>query len=71
MPSDDGLGFHENQSIAPSRPEAAKSDPEEAAERWHVSAWSLALENRELLAKRCILKDEVSSGPERGRDEGQ
>jgi hypothetical protein len=50
VPPDDGFRPDENESLPPSRPEAAGHDPEELIERTQSRLRMLALQHNELLA---------------------
>ncbi len=64
MPADHGLWAHHDEDLAPLRPEASESDPEEAAGGGHSATGQAALQDGELLAECQVLEDEVGSGAE-------
>jgi hypothetical protein len=59
MPADHGLGSDYQESLLPSRPEAARENPEEFVQRAELGPGMLALQDRELLAKRQILQQKA------------
>jgi hypothetical protein len=59
MPADHGLGSDYQESLLPSGPEAARENPEEFVQRAELGPGMLALQDRELLAKRQILQQKA------------
>ena len=59
MPADHGLGSHHQERLLPSGPELAGERPEEFVERAELGPRMLALQYRELLSKRQILKQKA------------
>jgi len=66
VPPHDGLGLHENHGLAPTRPDPRERDPEEAVRMNQVRARVAALEDRQLLTKGKVFKDEIATNAESG-----
>ena len=71
VPADDGLGFHDDQDLAPPAPATSKSRPEETVEGVHDGPWPFAFEDSDLLAEREDLKGHIASTAEKAADDGQ
>ena len=78
MPADDGLGFHDEQDIAPAWPETAERSPEESIQRVQSRPRPLAFENGDLLSEREDFQGRIaptakedSDGGNEGQDEFQ
>jgi hypothetical protein len=66
MPSDDGIGFDEDERVRPTRPKGAESDPEETVDWSKVRAGTLAPEHGKLMAEGEDFEAEVVAGTEEG-----
>ena len=64
-PLHDGRRLNQNQGLVPVWPEATKRDPDEPIMVLEARFLGLALEHRELMAKRDVFKCELSLIPER------
>jgi hypothetical protein len=51
MPSDDRIGFHENECFGPVAPDPTNHHPEQAIESIQLGAWPLAFVHGKLLSK--------------------
>ncbi len=61
MPARHGVGFHNNERVGPTAPEAAQSHPEEAVTVAQTRSGPFLLEHRELLTKRSVLDRKLKS----------
>jgi len=64
VPAHDGLWLHDNQGLAPARPDPRECDPEEAVRMSQAQARVAAFEDCKLLTKGKVLKDEAATGAE-------
>jgi hypothetical protein len=71
LPSQDGVGTHEHEGVAPSTPELREGAPEEAIGRPESRPLDSALVHRELLAQGNVLKRQVSVATAEEREEPQ
>jgi len=69
MPSNYGVGLHNDQSGTPPRPEFRQRDPEDSITPAQARGFRLLLQNRELLSKREILRGEFGSMTKQGPNE--
>jgi hypothetical protein len=71
VPADDGVGFHDDEDLAPAEPQDPKCRPEESIPR--VQCWPrpFAFEDRDLLAEGEDLKGRVPSTAEEDTDHGR
>jgi len=66
MPTDHGLGLHEDQGVLPVWPPTAEHDPESAVRLGQLGAFGLALQNGQLLSQSEVFESELALRPEAG-----
>ena len=71
MPADDGLRLDQFEGLPPLRPEALQGDPEEPAAGRHPPPRLAVLKDRELLAQREVLEDQVGPRAQEGSESRQ
>ena len=69
VPADDGLGFHEQHDVHETVEAAGQRPDEPAIEPAQASAFDLAADDDELLAKEQVLGDQGCPGRDEGQDE--
>ena len=64
VPAHDGFWLHDNQVLAPARPDPRQRDPEEALRMSQAQARVAVFEDRKLLTQGQVFKDKVATGAE-------
>jgi hypothetical protein len=64
MPADDGLRFHNDQSLLPSRPASSEPDPQNPINAVHCWSWMFPFEHSDLLAQRQYFERSIGAAAE-------
>ena len=65
MPTDDCLGFYDDEGLNPARPDVAKENPEEPVASPEPRPLSSLLQNGKLLTQGSIFESEIKSWSEK------
>ena len=71
VPSDDGLGFDDNEDVCPARPKVLQRGPEQPVKGGQRWPRSFALEHGDLLSEGKNFEGSITSTPEEDADGGQ